>query len=92
MALEALFHPRRLLAGDGLIHHAEVHHRMTGWRFVALRAVGRHRTWMYEAEDLPGGDHVTASALLAEETLVLVRQRVTGLAVERAWVTGGVAG
>ena len=48
MALEALVNLCVFLAGNGFVHHLEMHHVVTRWRLMALSAVLGGRGGMQE--------------------------------------------
>ena len=68
----ALGHLRILLARHLLRHHLEMHHVVTGWSLVALRATGRLRRGVLELGHGPLRRRVALRAVFAQQSHVPV--------------------
>ena len=72
VAQKALFHSHLLLAGDGPVHHLEMHH-VIAWRcLVALNAAPRAWRGVRKPAYCPGRGGVATLAVAAEQRPVRV--------------------
>ena len=70
------------LTNDFLVHHFKVHHIMARRGLMALGAILRARRRMLKRGNRPLGCRVARSAVLTEQSEVLVFRRVAARAVE----------
>ena len=82
MAQEALVNLRVFLPGDAFVHHLEMHHVVTRWRLMTLRAVLGSRRWVQEPCEFPTRRVVAAGAVAPEQFAVRIAIAVTTRAVQ----------